>query len=474
MSATIISTGISMDVPMDVPMEVIDTLHAISSGFFRVIGTGLLHGTLLAVITACLAATVLRRAQPALITALWTIVLVKFLVPVGPSMPLSLSGLIGSLFSSDSAGAVVIGPGAVAAETAVVTRSAGELAWVLVQIALMLGYLAIVARLLVARVAAQRAHRRWTLALPAAGPELVAAAARAAAAVGLGRLPLLRVSDQIAAPEITGLFAPIVVLPAGLSASPAALEAALIHELAHLRRRDTWLRAVQLLAGALLFFWPVVGWVNRRIDEHREMACDQWAVSCGRLSPREYARTLVVLARRAQVQSMAAGGVLGLALVRGRTQLEARVAALLAAHDRPRIGRARAAVLAMWALVCLGGAGKASAAAGAGDDQCLIEPGVIEYIMATFPEADTDGDGALSREEVCAQTRRLRAMSSAGAQVSVDAAAADNEDAHAAQALVAYMDRSALDCVACSCVEDPLAPTAPMDKRMCTTDSAEP
>ena len=53
--------------------------------------TGLVHGTALAVLTGLAVVTVLRRARPAVVAALWTVVLLKFVVPVGPAMPLSLS-----------------------------------------------------------------------------------------------------------------------------------------------------------------------------------------------------------------------------------------------------------------------------------------------------------------------------------------------------------------------------------------------
>jgi hypothetical protein len=44
-----------------------------------------LHGTVLALITGLLTVTVLRRSRPAIKAALWTIVLIKFLIP--PILP---------------------------------------------------------------------------------------------------------------------------------------------------------------------------------------------------------------------------------------------------------------------------------------------------------------------------------------------------------------------------------------------------
>ncbi len=67
----------------------------------------------------------------------------------------------------------------------------------------------------------------------------------------------------------------------------------MVHEVTHLRRGDPWLRCLQWIAGTVLFFWPVVAWVNRHIDLAREHACDRWALRHGKLCASEYARCLL-------------------------------------------------------------------------------------------------------------------------------------------------------------------------------------
>src|SRR5206468_1728117 len=70
----------------------------------------------------------------------------------------------------------------------------------------------------------------------------------------------------------------------------------------------------------LFFFFPVVRWVNRRIDAAREMACDAWAIACGPLPAPDYARMLVRLVR----EHAAPAGALAFAatpgLLRGRVE----------------------------------------------------------------------------------------------------------------------------------------------------------
>ena len=80
-------------------------LASLSDGAGGVLGlliTALAHGTVLAAIGAVLAVTVLRRARPAVLAAMWTVVLLKFVVPFGPAP--ALLAVMGAL----RAGAVAV------------------------------------------------------------------------------------------------------------------------------------------------------------------------------------------------------------------------------------------------------------------------------------------------------------------------------------------------------------------------------
>ncbi|MBZ0236500.1 MAG: hypothetical protein K8M05_29505, partial [Deltaproteobacteria bacterium] len=72
-------------------------LGAIASGVVGALGTSLLFGTALALAAWLLSITLLRRARPAVIAALWTVVLLKFLVPVGPGATYSLASVVDGL-----------------------------------------------------------------------------------------------------------------------------------------------------------------------------------------------------------------------------------------------------------------------------------------------------------------------------------------------------------------------------------------
>src|SRR5262249_37885746 len=69
--------------------------------------------------------------------------------------------------------------------------------------------------------------------------------------------------------------------------------AVLTHELAHLRRRDHWVRWLELAATCLYWWHPLLGWISRRLRAAEEECCDAWVVRAFPALARAYARALV-------------------------------------------------------------------------------------------------------------------------------------------------------------------------------------
>jgi bla regulator protein blaR1 len=113
--------------------------------------------------------------------------------------------------------------------------------------------------------------------------------------LGLRHIPHLRVSDEIVSPQVTGLWRPLVLLPAGQTLSSEELSMALAHELAHLRRGDLWLGWVPAMAQCLFFFHPLVRWAMREYAVYREAACDAQAVQRNDATPQSYGHLLLRL-----------------------------------------------------------------------------------------------------------------------------------------------------------------------------------
>ena len=111
------------------------------------------------------------------------------------------------------------------------------------------------------------------------------------------RAPQLLVSDEVISPLAAGFLHPVVILPQTLPEEIAEpeLDYVLLHELAHVTRRDDWTNLIGRLASAVLAFHPVAAWVLRRIQREREIACDDWVVAATG-SAVQYAFTLGRLA----------------------------------------------------------------------------------------------------------------------------------------------------------------------------------
>src|ERR1700743_2081209 len=82
-------------------------------------------------------------------------------------------------------------------------------------------------------------------------------------------------------PMVLGHFKPVILIPIGLLTALSAEEAEsiLVHELAHLHRRDYLVNLLQNLMEIVFFFNPAVLWVSALIKTERENSCDDLVVA---------------------------------------------------------------------------------------------------------------------------------------------------------------------------------------------------
>jgi beta-lactamase regulating signal transducer with metallopeptidase domain len=88
---------------------------------------------------------------------------------------------------------------------------------------------------------------------------------------------------------------PRLLLPADLTSrvDERQLETLLLHELAHLRRRDHWVRWLEFVCLGLYWWHPVIWLARRELRETEEQCCDAWVVSTLPGAGRAYALALV-------------------------------------------------------------------------------------------------------------------------------------------------------------------------------------
>ena len=135
-------------------------------------------------------------------------------------------------------------------------------------------------------------------------------AAALAAALGLRRTPVVRLSGEIATPLVVGVRRPCILLPANgaPSLSEGEERMALCHELTHVKRADLWLGLVPAAAERAFFFHPFGRLAAREYLLCREAACDAAVIETLAASPQDYGRLLLTLGVSRHRSSLAVAG----------------------------------------------------------------------------------------------------------------------------------------------------------------------
>jgi HEAT repeat protein/beta-lactamase regulating signal transducer with metallopeptidase domain len=165
-----------------------------------------------------------------------------------------------------------------------------------------------------------------------------------------GVIDLLQ-SRAIAMPIVCGIWHPLIVLPTGAGEwSDERRRVVVLHELAHIKRRDCLTQRVAQIVCAVYWFNPIVWLAARRLRIERERACDDFVLAAGEKGP-DYAAHLLEIAQT--VRHDRAPAMAGLAMARP-SQLEGRLLAILnPAVRRSSALHTRLASLGLVAMVSL-------------------------------------------------------------------------------------------------------------------------
>jgi beta-lactamase regulating signal transducer with metallopeptidase domain len=334
-----------------------------------------------------------RRISPAWQAGVWLVVMAKFTLPWAPAMPWSLADLIASLRGEGAVTALAVTQ---PAQPAPVVASTPWIGWLVLAVIWAAGAAIVLLR--------ANAVERHAIALARNAAPAPAEARALLDSLG-GRWVRLVVGDAAIGPYVIGVVAPIIVVPPALLSNDQLLRAALLHELAHVRRLDALGRFVQVLARAAFWWFPIVALASRRLDHAREAACDARALEVGEISRPAYARLLLQMAqlRTAPASSLAAPAA-----------LEPRIASVLGPPMRSRLGLVHVVALLVWIPVALGGARSAEAR---GVETCVYTTQLAEALRQAHPEADADRDGVLSHDEACEFQAEIRRTTTASGPV---------------------------------------------------------
>jgi beta-lactamase regulating signal transducer with metallopeptidase domain len=334
-------------------------------------------------IAAIMQLVVFRRASAATRHLVWTIALVSvLLLPVvslvGPAWTVEIPAatkpvsVVPVATSEDAPLEIATAPASpvIASESTPALPRAANVSW---SLALIIVYCAGAIGLLIYLLAQQWSVRRFarqaTLVEDRAWTRLLGECAEA---VGICRPVRLLRSRTHGVPLAFGTRRPSIVIPDIADQwTQDRRRAVLLHELAHVARRDCLTQSVAFGACALYWFHPALWWVAGRLRVERELACDDRVIAAG-APARDYAGHLLEIA-----YSLGGHGAPALAVTMARPrQLEGRMlAALDDRRDRTRPAirfGAAIAVAAVAILLPLAAAAPTLVAASGGEEAVAV------------------------------------------------------------------------------------------------------
>lgn len=194
--------------------------------------------------------------------------------------------------------------------------------------------------------------------------------------------PHVLVNPKFPTPCLTGLLRPAIVLPTDTDPGDEVL----IHELAHILRRDCAWQLLARIATAGLWFQPLLWLLSRQIERTAEEACDDFVLVHG-CDCAAYARRLLDLAeRRRSNWAIASAGVGAIAI---KSAIGKRVSRLMRLATQPRIkvGKCALATLALLVVALAAGVGKIGASFAAGSPAAPSpQPGVTYAGKVYLPD----------------------------------------------------------------------------------------
>ena len=170
--------------------------------------------------------------------------------------------------------------------------------------------------------------------------------------MGLSRVPRIRLLPGAFSPMIFAFGKAVqVLLPQeALGSLPRdGVRSLLAHELAHVRRRDHWVRAIELVVSGIYWWLPVVWWARRELRRVEEQCCDAWVVWALPEKETDYAQALVhvvgLISRSSAALPPAASGI-------GHfSELKRRISMVMDAKTPHRLSAGARSILAALTLL---------------------------------------------------------------------------------------------------------------------------
>ena len=274
---------------------------------------------------------------------------------------------------------------------------------------------------LVSALVAVRRIRRECAPFPGA---LEARLPRWSAVQGTGRRTRLALTGGVRSAAVLGCGSPLVAVSPALVGrlTSAELDRVILHEWAHVQRRDDIVALAQLAVRVVAGWHPAIWWLGRRMEIEREAACDETVVELTG-SRKGYAASLATIATLppAGLQEFPAIGMMSLG------GLEARVVRILSSGRlASRRWSAIASAAALLVVAALAPAIAALPLVGGATAAGSATP--LTALRAMAPPGPTLADGPAARTDVLPAAPRLaptRAQAQSGRPVLTGRVVAD-------------------------------------------------
>lgn len=251
------------------------------------------------------------------------------------------------------------------------------------------------------------------------------------------RPPRVRVLDDLASPLVVGFMRPVLLWPRDLQdrLNEDGLQAVLLHELAHLRRRDHWVRWLEMAAACVWWWNPLFRLARRRIRQYAELACDAWVLAVLPKARRAYAEALLQVCESVTrtTEPAPALGVGG-----DRDDFQRRLTMIMRESVACRLPRKSLLAIGVLALLVVpgwslgdGAEENAAPAAATGkplgvllDDDLNLDVGVLNKLLQTTADGDRDKKLEELESQIQAILKEIKALKQESAKAHAARAAA--------------------------------------------------
>jgi uncharacterized protein (TIGR03435 family) len=185
-------------------------------------------------------------------------------------------------------------------------------------------------------------------------------------------------SPSMPEPGVIGVRRPRLLLPEGIleRLTPPQLGALIAHERCHIRCHDNLVAAIHMVVEAMFWFHPAVWWIETRLLDERERACDEAVLRAGS-RPQDYAEGILEVCRQSVgMRLTCVAGVSG-------SNLRARVEAIMRNEIGRPLTRGRRWALVVTTVAIVIGPIAGGAMTRAAQSQLVVPPAGLEFEVAS-------------------------------------------------------------------------------------------